>query len=244
MQLSALFKHSLLFVKEDLPDKNKRVEDVDSTRDGTDRKDEEMLYLIRHGQTEYNVTGQLQGTADSPLTERGIREAKRLKKSLRDTSFSCFYSSVLGRAIHTAMILQEDREVPLLQSFDLNEIGFGEWEGVGKEELEKSCPDNYFRLWNDPVSYIPPRGAESFEDFFSRIRFFSSYLFEQAKEKNILVVTHGIWLKAFYCIFQEKSLEQIWEPPYIPNTALSVLDTAGAYPVFLKEGDVSHLEGK
>lgn len=201
-----------------------------------------MLYLVRHGQTEYNVTGQLQGTADSPLTPKGIREAERLSESLSGLSFSCFYSSVLGRAIRTASILRGDRKVPLLQSSDLNEIAFGEWEKIGKEELEKTCSENYFRLWNDPVSYVPPKGAESFEQFFSRVRSFSAYLFEQARENNILVVTHGIWLKAFYCIFQEKTLDQLWEPPYIPNTALSVLDTSGTYPVFLKEGDVSHLE--
>lgn len=207
-----------------------------------DGKDEKMLYLVRHGQTEFNVSGKLQGTADSPLTERGVREAEKLKESLQDISFACFYSSVLGRAYHTATILRENRDVPLIQSPELNEIAFGVWEGVGKEELEESCSDNYSRLWNDPVLYQPPRGAESFEDFFSRVRSFSFDLFEQAAEKNILAVTHGIWLKAFYCVFQEKELYQLWDPPYIPNTALSVLDTSGKYPVFLMEGDVSHLK--
>lgn len=201
-----------------------------------------MLYLVRHGQTEFNISGKLQGSADSPLTERGIREAEKLKESLQDIPFACFYSSALGRAYHTASILKGDRKVPLLQFSELNEIAFGVWEGVGKEELEETCPDNYSRLWNDPVSYQPPKGAESFDDFFSRVRLFSSKLFEQAAEKNILAVTHGIWLKTFYCIFQQKKLDQLWDPPYIPNTSLSILDTSGQCPVFLTESDISHLK--
>jgi broad specificity phosphatase PhoE len=104
-----------------------------------------MIYLVRHGQTEFNAIGRWQGQVDSPLTELGKMQAKRIGRSLRDLINSndvAIFSSPLGRALSTASTIADEigfsgRVIP---DSRLMEVGMGSWDGLTDYEIEMEWP--------------------------------------------------------------------------------------------------------
>lgn len=104
------------------------------------------LYIVRHGQTEWNVLEKFQGQLNSPLTEAGIEKVRKTAEELKNVVFSKVYTSQVGRTIGTAEIILEhnknqiEREdkLELNKLYELNEIYFGEWQGQTFAEIEKN----------------------------------------------------------------------------------------------------------
>ncbi len=206
------------------------------------KEDEAMLYLVRHGQTEFNVQERIQGLCDSSLTEKGIEDTAKLAKHLAAVDFKEVYASNLGRTIQTARIIQGSRQLPVLSLGELNEMGFGVWEGKSLTELRESSLEQLEAFWHDPVGYIAPEGGQTFAEMFEQVRQGSRLLFARAKNQDILAVSHGMWVKSFCCIWQGKGIADVWEPPFVHNTALTVVDCSGDKPHFVLEADLSHLQ--
>lgn len=201
-----------------------------------------MLYLVRHGQTKYNVELRIQGTYDSPLTEQGISDAQKLALRLKDIPFAKVYASKLGRAIQTANILKTDESQEVLKLEGLNEMCFGVLECKRKEDLQGEELENYNNFFHAPEKYKAVEGGQTYEEMFEVVRETAEKLFAQAKDKDILAVSHGIWIKVFYCIMKNRDVRHVWNPPFIGNTALTVIDCSGTTPKIVLEGDMSHLE--
>lgn len=91
------------------------------------------FHYVRHGETLFNVLGRMQGWCDSPLTERGIRQAEMAHDSLLSVPLNRAFSSTSERCVDTANIILKDRNVPLTTAKSLKETFFGDWEG------EKEC---------------------------------------------------------------------------------------------------------
>ena len=91
------------------------------------------IYLMRHGETEWNVARRFQGTTDIPLNENGRRLAGLTARALKDVPFDAAFSSPLARAYETAQIMLGDRQVEILKDPRLIELSFGEYEGITKE---------------------------------------------------------------------------------------------------------------
>ena len=81
-----------------------------------------MIYIIRHGQTELNITNVLQGRSNHPLNETGIRQAEEAAERLKDISFDVVYSSPLIRAVRTAEIIVPESEADHRRTADRNGI--------------------------------------------------------------------------------------------------------------------------
>ena len=88
------------------------------------------LYLIRHGETEWNVKRRFQGRSDIPLNEEGRRLARITAQALVGVPFSRIYTSPLKRAYETAMIIKGERDIPVIEEPRIIEISFGEYEGI------------------------------------------------------------------------------------------------------------------
>lgn len=202
-----------------------------------------MLYIVRHGQTEFNLSQKLQGTCNSNLTELGVSEAKLLAKKLRGIDFAKCYSSHLGRAVDTAKILIEGRDIPHQTDERMAEMSFGSWEGKEKETLLAVWPDAYRIFFEAPDKYMPEDG-ETYEEIFERAGSVIPMLLEEAREKNILLVSHGVWIKVFIALVKNRPLKELWAPPYIQNTALTVMESDGNQFHMVLEGDISHIEVK
>lgn len=201
-----------------------------------------MLYLVRHGQTEYNVQLRIQGTCDSPLTEQGISDAEKLAEHLKDIDFKAVYASMLGRAIQTADILKGQRDLQVISLEGLNEMCFGQWECRRKEDIPETEMENYDKFFHAPEKYQAPVGGQSYEEMFEMVAEAAARLLAEAADKDILAVSHGMWIKVFYCVLRNQDASHIWDPPFIGNTALTIVDSSSEQPKFVLEGDMSHLE--
>ncbi|SDW22814.1 histidine phosphatase family protein [Paenibacillus sp. CF384] len=198
------------------------------------------VYLTRHGETKWNVEGKLQGHKDSPLTNLGKRQAQWLGVSLKDIKFDAIYSSASPRAIHTAEIIRDKREVTVSSCESLMEINMGSWEGEKRSEIEREFHDEHKTFWSAPHSYIPTNGGENFFQLQDRLIPQVEEIISKHPGGNVLVVTHAIALKVIMAYFKEESLEKLWTPPIIQPTALNkVVKEEGKFNIEL-HGDVSH----
>ncbi|TGB93220.1 adenosylcobalamin/alpha-ribazole phosphatase [Escherichia sp. E2748] len=147
------------------------------------------LWLIRHGETQANIDGLYSGHAPTPLTERGIAQAKSLHTLLRDVPFDKVLCSELERAQHTARLVLDARQLPMQIIPELNEMFFGDWEMRHHRELMQEDAENYSAWCNDWQHTVPTRG-EGFQAFSQRIERFIAGLGDYQQHKNILIVSH------------------------------------------------------
>ena len=101
------------------------------------------LWLVRHGETEANVAGLYSGHAPTPLTGRGIAQAQTLGTLLRHVPVDNVLCSELERARHTTQLILGDREVPVRNMPELNEMFFGDWEMRHHRDLQLEDAENY-----------------------------------------------------------------------------------------------------
>jgi broad specificity phosphatase PhoE len=95
------------------------------------------LLLVRHGETDWNADGRLQGHTDRPLTDFGRRQARQLAEELSEQELEAIYSSDLARARETAEVVGERLELPVVLDPDLREKNWGTWEGLTAVERDR-----------------------------------------------------------------------------------------------------------
>lgn len=191
------------------------------------------IYLIRHGETEYNRTRKLQGYAEIPLNDAGIAQAARLGQRFADVHLDQIYASDLRRTVMTAAILAARNGAPIEYREGLRERDPGEL-------THKSFEEGY-RFFLDPT-YHPP-GGESQPDFEDRVAKFITALIEQdgTNGRHIALVTHGMFCRAFVKLYLGDSIAED-EANHWPNTCVSIADYDGAWTAH-SLADASHLEG-
>ncbi|WP_053982361.1 histidine phosphatase family protein [Niameybacter massiliensis] len=166
------------------------------------------IYLTRHGQTEWNIEKRLQGRGNSPLTQEGIQKAEELKERLKDLNIDVIYSSPIERALHTAHILKGDKSVEVITCDGLMEMGFGEYEGRKTEEITKENPEWNINLIMEGHTTMSAPGGENLEEVRDRVRQAMDEIIEVNKGKEILIVAHGITLKALMYYFKDQDVNQ------------------------------------
>lgn len=159
------------------------------------------LYLVRHGETEWNVLHRIQGQLDSNLTENGVLESQKQAEKLKDIVFDAIFSSDLSRAAETAEILKLNRQLAVATNKALRERTFGKYDGSLGEDYTKAIRhllDEYEKLTEEERwKFKFDEGYESDEELVSR---FITALREIAvgyANKTVLVVTHGGNLRTF-----------------------------------------------
>jgi broad specificity phosphatase PhoE len=132
------------------------------------------LLLVRHGETDWNAEGRLQGHTDRPLNEHGRRQATRLAEELADERIDAVYASDLARARETAEIVAARLGLPVVVDSDLREKNWGSWEGLTSSE-------------RDGIEYV----GESTEEHRARTLDAVRRIAGRHPGQRILVVTHG-----------------------------------------------------
>ncbi|MFS8630124.1 MAG: histidine phosphatase family protein [Bacillales bacterium] len=200
------------------------------------------LYFVRHGETEWNVENRLQGRLDSPLTERGIKEARLLAERLAQLPFKAAVSSPSTRAVETAKILIGMRGIPLYTDERLMEIDLGDWQGKTKAEIRAADPWNYECYYHYPHLYAR-EGSERFLDVKKRVEGLLADLERRFSSGNLLVVSHGMVIKVVQqLICKGLPVARLWDPPWIEGTSVTVVRAGGGKRELVVEGDISHLE--
>ena len=155
------------------------------------------LILIRHGRTEWNVQGRVQGRTDIPLDETGRMQAQAVAKCLAGEKIDAIYASPLSRAFDTAAAIAAYHSCRIEKTEELTEIRFGEWEGKTARELEEQYAD----LWQDWNWILHPEicrkmGAESADEILIRsLKALEKALCENAADATVVFVSHTMPIK-------------------------------------------------
>lgn len=146
---------------------------------------------MRHGSTDWNEAGKVQGRSNVPLNDGGRNMAKKAIEEYKNVHFDVVYCSPLVRAKETAEIFLSNRSLPLVFDDRLMEMSFGIYEGVDNIRKMPDCPIN--TLFDNPEKYEGVPGGETFEQLFSRTGSFIKEVIEpDLKEgKNVLIIAHG-----------------------------------------------------
>lgn len=150
------------------------------------------LYLIRHGQTDWNRDARYQGQRDIPLNDTGRAQARRqgdvLKSRLPGLAAADFVSSPLGRAIETMQLVRAALGLDIdgyRTDPTIRELSYGHWEGQLASELSEKDPDGLAGKSSDPFGW-QPIGGESYADLQRRIA-----VWLEGLERDTVAVTHG-----------------------------------------------------
>ncbi len=158
------------------------------------------IFLVRHGQTEWNASGRFQGRADVPLDGNGLLQARNLAMVLRPVALVAAYSSPLKRAIQTAQeILVHHPRVPLTRDPDLVEMDLGDFDGMEGTTWTKCYPEFLARWRERPSKLRMPKG-ETLEEVSERaLRFLHRLITSHTPGENVLVCTHNFVCSVILC---------------------------------------------
>lgn len=206
---------------------------------GLKRKGEKkmLLYIIRHGETAWNHLCKIQGNADIPLNENGIELAKITAEKLRDVSFDLAIASPLQRALVTAELILEGREVPIIKDSRIQEIDFGELEGLAVDKSDPKSP--IYPFFHDPFHFQPAKGGESVADVCRRTKDFYEDITtrEEYQDKTILVATHGCALRGILnSVYEDKT--DFWHGKVCPNCGVNVVEVKNGRARLLEDDKI------
>lgn len=177
------------------------------------------LYIIRHGETDWNKAFRLQGQSDVPLNEYGRQLARITADALKDIAFDVIYSSPLSRALETAQIIRRERQVPIITDERLKEISFGADEGKSKDELGEHFSNFFFA----PDKFVPSQGGESYETVCRRAEDFFRDQIEPLRKtaKTVLIAAHGTMNKALMLHMKNIAIRDIWKGEFQKNCCVN-----------------------
>ena len=186
------------------------------------------IYLMRHGETDYNQKGLIQGSLDIPLNENGIKLAELTRDGFRaeGLTFDLAYCSPLVRTRKTAEILLEGTDTPVIYDDRICEMNFGEGEGVLLKDISiKPDLKNIDYLFNDPEKYHATEAGESYEALFSRVEdFLEQEIYpKEMQYDRILVCCHGGIIRAFLAFLKKLELNQFWNN-HQPNCSVNIIE--------------------
>lgn len=190
-----------------------------------------LIYLVRHGETDWNREMKFQGWADIALNARGREEARSLARELRDLSFDFAFSSDLVRARETAQILLEGRKTPLSTDRRLREMNFGPLEGLPYGDARANSESPVRRLFTEPDRYEPPEGAETMAEVSARFDGFLRSVLEPLSRRpgarRVLIAAHGVIVRDTLVRYGGHPYRDFWRLP-VGNCSASVLELTEA----------------
>lgn len=194
-----------------------------------------IIYLMRHGETEWNKEGRLQGQSDIPLNELGLELAEKTAVGLRDIRFDAAFSSPLQRALATAETIVGDRKLPVVTDDRLKEMHFGANEGAYFAAAKEDPHHPLYNFFCRPDRYCPTDGAETFEQARSRAKDFllDRIIPLETSCESVLIVAHGALNRGILNMVAGIPDRDFWRIS-LPNCAVSILE--------LKDGNLKVLE--
>ena len=154
------------------------------------------LFLIRHGQTDWNLQHRWQGQCDVPLNAEGIRQAEALARAFRTVAVDRVFSSDLSRARDTAALVSRATGAPHTVLASLRERSFGGWEGLTNEEILRGSADEMAEYQRNRDAFVPP-GGQSWIEFGPTAVEAVEAIAAEHPDQRLAIVAHGGVLKAF-----------------------------------------------
>lgn len=201
------------------------------------------LYLIRHGETDWNAEERAQGHADVPLNARGLAQAKQLAARVfsNGKTFHALYTSPLQRAQATAELIAGATGVELTADPRLVEVGVGEIEGLTSHEVYAKYPELTAQLRTNRQRVHWP-GQEAREDFVARVSSFADDLrAHHQNSENVIVVSHGATLGLYLMLLLGLD-PYLRSPFFFDNASLTLVRMREPVPQLIRLNDVCHLQ--
>lgn len=197
------------------------------------------IYLIRHGQTEWNADGRWQGMIDIPLSETGLNQAAALASYMSSSSLSSVYSSDLQRAVQTAEPLAKIINLPLHRDARLREQNLGVFQGLTHEEHREKFPDLVQAMYRDYWGFTFPEG-ENRGQVRDRVIAFWNELLIREPEGETAIVLHGgtIRVLLMHMLGPSRELDHV----KLLNTSITTLEWEGEKVRLVELAQIPHLQ--
>lgn len=180
------------------------------------------LYLIRHGETDWNVEGRIQGLSDIELNARGQEQARRLAARMPDEgAFAALYASPLKRAYRTAEMIGAALNLPVTAEPRLMERSLGDLEGLTMNDIRAKYPQ-IARAWDEGGARFPVPHEEPREAFIDRVNGFITDLRTHHPDGRVLAITHGGTISMLLTVALQLDIERPL-PFYIDNASINVV---------------------
>lgn len=180
------------------------------------------LYMMRHGETDWNKAHLWQGRTDIPLNDKGRYVAELTREGLKDIHIDYAFCSPLCRAKETAEIVLRGRDVELTVDERIIEMGFGPFEGRDMRDVTEETRI----FFEHPDQYQVPEGAEGFDEILEREKSFLDELCANPKyqDSNILIATHGAALRGLAAVIKGLPVSRYWEGGVHKNCGMTIVD--------------------
>ena len=180
------------------------------------------LWLVRHGQTDWNLAGRSQGHADIPLNLVGLHQAQNLATKLAGETFDAIYTSDLQRARLTAETVAARLGFPVIPLPGLREINQGDWQGRYLAEVRAEFGEPDPDAGEEMLHERAP-GGESVAEVAARLKLAANQIAAAHPSGKVLVVTHGLALATLVCQARRIPLQQVYQQ--IPdNTVVEIIN--------------------
>lgn len=198
------------------------------------------LYLLRHGQSEWNILHKVQGQEDTVLTEKGVKQAQMAAERLKDEGIDIIYSSDLKRAYNTAEIVGNELGINVNKLESIREVHFGVWQGLDLDTIKRDYSDDY-KLWRTEPHNLNIKDAENLHTLKERVLKDVQTLVSENPGKKILLVSHGAAIKALILGILDIDMSK-YNKLTIGNVGLSIIEFREFSPVIKVLNDTSHVK--
>ncbi len=202
------------------------------------------IMLVRHGVTDWNTLGKIQGISDTHLSPDGLHQARLLAAHCPFEKADAIYSSDLARAKTTALVLSNKFNLPVTHLPELRETNFGDWEGNFFREMVDKDPENFKAFFEEPEK-LKINNGETFLQ--TQVRAMNALkkiisVHEEKKDSHVIIVSHGSVNRCVLCAILEMPLKKMWAITQF-NTGVNILRVIdGNISVELMNG-TAHLKG-
>jgi broad specificity phosphatase PhoE len=200
----------------------------------------QRIYLLRHGETEWNRFNLFRGRSDIELSERGRAQASAAAALLSEREISSIYSSPVKRAVETAEIVSQAIGKAFVEARELSDPDCGLWAGRNLDEARRSHPHEFALMKESPSQFRFPEG-ESVAEVAERISRFILRDLWDGEGGNLLLVTHNFIFQVFTMVVLGRSLDNLFCVE-MDNGAISEFVRKGDRVVLRKLNENNHLE--
>lgn len=197
------------------------------------------LYLVRHGESEWNILKKVQGQKNVNLTKKGEKQAEKIANRLDSENIDIIYSSDLKRAFETAKTIGNKLKLDVNLDKSFREINFGIWEGIPTKELsDKYCEEHL--LWMKEPHKLKLEGAETLGELQNRTIKGINRISKLNPSKNILIVSHSAAIKTIILGLLDMDI-RYYSKMSLNNVSLSIIEFRDYNNVLKLFNDTCHL---
>ena len=198
------------------------------------------IFLVRHGESQWNVLKKIQGQQDVPLTDRGMKQANLIGNRLVHERIDRIYSSDLKRAYDTAEIIGKRLSLNVIPTKEFREIDFGIWEGMSNDKMHIEYY-NELCLWRKEPEKLKVEGAESLRELQLRAMAAVNKIINNEVGDNILIVSHSATLKTIILGLLNMDLAY-FKNLTLGNVSLSIVENRDYNRVMKVLNDTCHIK--